>query len=111
MKITPQQWEKAKTLFEAALGVEPERRASFLAGACADETTLPKAVALGLHWRAFLNRHDAYSFFEQAGGLIKTGLTLTIKICKANATTFTTITPTVTEVGSGWYSIEMIARR
>src|SRR5438445_8598805 len=37
VKITPQQWEKAKTLFEAALAVEPDGQASFLAGACADD--------------------------------------------------------------------------
>jgi glycerate 2-kinase len=47
------------------------------AGALADETTLPGAEKLGLDWQTFLNRNDAYTFFEEVGGLLKTGLTHT----------------------------------
>jgi glycerate 2-kinase len=47
------------------------------AGALADEITLLRAEKLGLDWQAFLKRNDAYAFFEEAGGLLKTGLTHT----------------------------------
>ena len=33
--------------------------------------------ALGLDPAAFLDRHDAYTFFDAVGGLLKTGLTQT----------------------------------
>ena len=34
-----------------------------------------EAQAKNLEWYAALQTHDAYPFFAQAGGLIKTGLT------------------------------------
>jgi hydroxypyruvate reductase/glycerate 2-kinase len=58
-------------------GTDGEDGPTDAAGAWADEQTLAKAEELGLDWRDFLKRNDAYSFFEQTGGLIKTGLTRT----------------------------------
>ena len=45
------------------------------AGALADGKTVPEARSLGLDPRAFLDDNDSYRFFEQAGGLLKTGPT------------------------------------
>lgn len=47
------------------------------AGAIAEGDTLARARALNLNPLDFLNRNDAYRFFEKAGGLIKTGPTNT----------------------------------
>jgi len=47
------------------------------AGALADESTLTRAATMGLDPAAYLERHDAYSFFEATGDLLKTGLTQT----------------------------------
>jgi glycerate 2-kinase len=58
-------------------GTDGEDGPTDAAGPWADEQTLLRAANLGLDWQAFLNRHDAYTFFEQAGGLLKTGLTQT----------------------------------
>ncbi len=58
-------------------GTDGEDGPTDAAGALAEEHTLPRAAGLGLDWEAFLRRHDAYSFFDQAGGLLKTGLTMT----------------------------------
>ena len=45
------------------------------AGAVADETTLPRASALGLDAEDFELRSESYRFFEQLGDLIMTGPT------------------------------------
>ena len=45
------------------------------AGAIVDGQTVPGARALGLDPRAYLDDNDSYRFFEQAGGLLKTGPT------------------------------------
>jgi hydroxypyruvate reductase len=45
------------------------------AGASADSTTLERASRAGLDWRAALDRHDAYRFFEPLGDLIRLGAT------------------------------------
>ena len=45
------------------------------AGAVADESTLPRAAALGLDAEDFERRSDSYRFFEQLGDLIVTGPT------------------------------------
>jgi glycerate 2-kinase len=58
-------------------GTDGEDGPTDAAGAVADEHTLPEATRLGLDCRAFLERHDAYTFFAQTGGLLKTGLTKT----------------------------------
>lgn len=47
------------------------------AGALADGDTAVEATAKGLDARTFLGDNDSYRFFEQAGGLIKTGPTRT----------------------------------
>jgi hydroxypyruvate reductase len=47
------------------------------AGAVADGETAARARARGLDPRAFLDANDSYTFFERAGGLIRTGPTLT----------------------------------
>ncbi|HEY6341637.1 MAG TPA: glycerate kinase [Bryobacteraceae bacterium] len=45
------------------------------AGAFADESTVPRAAALGLDARQFLENNDSYRFFKRMGTLIKTGPT------------------------------------
>jgi hydroxypyruvate reductase/glycerate 2-kinase len=58
-------------------GTDGEDGPTDAAGAVADEQTLRQAGSRGLDPVAFLNRNDAYSFFEATGGLLKTGLTET----------------------------------
>jgi glycerate 2-kinase len=58
-------------------GTDGEDGPTDAAGAIADETTLARAVESGLHPAAFLERHDAYTFFETTGDLLRTGLTQT----------------------------------
>ena len=38
MEMTPEEWSKAKELFDAALEQEPTQRAAFLAQACPDDS-------------------------------------------------------------------------
>jgi glycerate 2-kinase len=45
------------------------------AGAFADASMVPRAAALGLDAREFLENNDSYRFFERMGTLIKTGPT------------------------------------
>jgi hydroxypyruvate reductase/glycerate 2-kinase len=52
-------------------GTDGEDGPTDAAGAVADETTAREGIA------SYLMRHDAYTFFERAGGLIRTGLTHT----------------------------------
>ena len=47
------------------------------AGATADGGTVARARARGLDARAFLDDNDSFTFFERAGGLLRTGPTLT----------------------------------
>jgi glycerate-2-kinase len=47
------------------------------AGAIADDQTLAKSTAVGLHIEKYLAAFDAYSFFEKTGDLIVTGETET----------------------------------
>ena len=58
-------------------GTDGEDGPTDAAGAVADGETLHRAAALHLDPTAFLERHDAYSFFQAVGGLVKTGLTQT----------------------------------
>lgn len=58
-------------------GTDGEDGPTDAAGAWADETTLPRAEAMGLSWRSYLQRHDAYTFFAQTDSLLHTGLTQT----------------------------------
>lgn len=58
-------------------GTDGEDGPTDAAGACADQLVAARARELGLDpWEA-LDRHDAYTFFERAGGLVKTGPTHT----------------------------------
>lgn len=52
-------------------GTDGEDGPTDAAGAIADGLTLKNS----LNPADYLNRHDAYNFFDQAGGLLKTGLT------------------------------------
>jgi hydroxypyruvate reductase len=58
-------------------GTDGEDGPTDAAGACADEGVMAQAQALRLDPQTFLAINDAYHFFEQAGGLIKTGPTHT----------------------------------
>jgi len=58
-------------------GTDGEDGPTDAAGACADECIMDRARELRLDPKSFLAINDAYHFFEQAGGLIKTGPTHT----------------------------------
>ena len=58
-------------------GTDGEDGPTDAAGACASQAVIDWSRALGLDPRDFLAINDAYHFFEQAGGLIKTGPTHT----------------------------------
>ncbi len=58
-------------------GTDGEDGPTDAAGAIADETTLLRAARQGLHPADCLERHDAYTFFDAMGDLLKTGLTQT----------------------------------
>lgn len=58
-------------------GTDGEDGPTDAAGAVADESTWTKAERLGLSPADFLQRHDAYHFFQSLGDLLQTGLTQT----------------------------------
>jgi glycerate 2-kinase len=58
-------------------GTDGEDGPTDAAGAVADADTLVRSSAQQLDPAVFLGRHDAYTFFEKVGGLLKTGLTQT----------------------------------
>jgi glycerate 2-kinase len=58
-------------------GTDGEDGPTDAAGAVADRETFVRAAAHGFDPTAFLNRHDAYSFFDAVDGLLQTGLTQT----------------------------------
>ena len=58
-------------------GTDGEDGPTDAAGACVDEIVEVEARRLGLDARDYLARNDAYRFFDQAGGLLKTGPTHT----------------------------------
>jgi len=58
-------------------GTDGEDGPTDAAGAVADADTLTQAARRRLDPAAFLARHDAYSFFDAVGGLLRTGLTQT----------------------------------
>lgn len=58
-------------------GTDGEDGPTDAAGACADIETLRNASREGLDPADFLDRHDAYHFFDPLGDLLRTGLTQT----------------------------------
>ena len=58
-------------------GTDGEDGPTDAAGAIADAATLQRAAARGLDGRDFLQRNDAYHFFQATGDLFITGLTQT----------------------------------
>ncbi|MBL8816611.1 MAG: DUF4147 domain-containing protein [Planctomyces sp.] len=58
-------------------GTDGEDGPTDAAGAFADENVVRRMAELRLDPFAFLQRNDAYTFFEQTGGLLKTGPTHT----------------------------------
>jgi hydroxypyruvate reductase/glycerate 2-kinase len=58
-------------------GTDGEDGPTDAAGAWADAETLRRAEALALDGAAYLERNDAYAFFEKTGSLLRTGLTHT----------------------------------
>ncbi len=58
-------------------GTDGEDGPTDAAGAVVDESVAAEAPRLGLNPRDYLARNDAYTFFERAGGLLKTGPTHT----------------------------------
>ncbi len=61
----------------AAGGTDGEDGPTDAAGAVVDELVAQRATRLGLDAADFLRRSDAYTFFDSAGGLIRTGPTHT----------------------------------
>ena len=59
----------------AAFGTDGTDGPTDAAGAVVDDTTLLRAVRMGLDPDRFLARSDSYHFFKKLGGLIKTGPT------------------------------------
>jgi len=58
-------------------GTDGEDGPTDAAGAVATSETLARAERLGLDPARYLARHDSYTFFDAAGGLVVTGLTQT----------------------------------
>jgi hydroxypyruvate reductase/glycerate 2-kinase len=56
-------------------GTDGEDGPTDAAGAIGTAETRAAAAQLGLEPADYLKRHDAYTFFDRAGGLLKTGLT------------------------------------
>jgi glycerate 2-kinase len=56
-------------------GTDGEDGPTDAAGAVGDADTLRKAESLGLNLTSYLDQHDAYTFFDATGDLLRTGLT------------------------------------
>ncbi len=67
--------EGTKSWLVASIGTDGIDGGTDVAGAWGSQDTLDQAGALGLDGREYLEANNSYHFFQQAGGLIKTGPT------------------------------------
>ena len=70
--LSDQQWERITLL---SGGTDGEDGPTDAAGAVLDATVHRRAIAQKLDLQPFLESNDAYTFFSQCDGLIKTGPT------------------------------------
>jgi glycerate 2-kinase len=67
--------EAAHRVLVLSAGTDGEDGPTDAAGAAGGSHLLQAAIRLGIDAGDYLRRHDAYSFFDRTGGLIRTGLT------------------------------------
>ena len=68
-------WLSRGPLVAASVGTDGVDGPTDAAGASVDGTTISRANARGLDWRAALDENDSWSFFAALGDLIRTGPT------------------------------------
>jgi len=69
MQIAPNEWDKAKELFEAALELEPSQRASFLAANCHEVSVLQQVEKLLIDYQSAGSFLDNPAFSSNSIGL------------------------------------------
>ncbi|HEY9405605.1 MAG TPA: serine/threonine-protein kinase [Pyrinomonadaceae bacterium] len=77
-----ERWQKIKTLFDAAQGIDPEKREKFLGDACGDDLELRREVE-----RLIASPGNAESFMEQPAAAVVASMFEDKKTLMANHTT------------------------